>query len=229
MTSHPVLVDAGEVRLEGDLAAPEDALGLVVFVHGSGSSRHSSRNLEVAATLRQEGFGTLLFDLLTPAEDAQDARTARLRFDIEMLARRLAHVVSWAREHYPRVCGRRGRPVGLFGASTGAAAALVVAAQRPDDVGAVVSRGGRPDLATENLKGVRAPTLLIVGGHDTDVLTLNEQAAGELAAEHGIALVPRAGHLFAEPGALQTVSQLASRWFTRHLAPNGTEWDGDRI
>lgn len=226
MTSEPVHLDAGEVRLEGDLAAPGEPGGLVVFAHGSGSSRHSPRNLEVAEKLRQEGFGTLLFDLLTPDEDAHDASTARLRFDIEMLALRLVHVVSWARGHYPRVCG--GRPVGLFGASTGAAAALVAAARQPDDVGAVVSRGGRPDLASGDLKVVRAPTLLIVGGDDTDVLSLNQQAAGELAVEYEIALVPRAGHLFTEPGALQTVSRLASRWFTRHLTPAGGEGKGVR-
>lgn len=212
-------VNAGEVWLEGDLAVPDEARGLVVFAHGSGSSRHSPRNREVASTLHDDGLATLLFDLLTPAEDAEDSRTGQLRFDIELLAQRLANVMVWMRDR--PAYGPSEWPVGLFGASTGAAAALVAAAQLPDQVAALVSRGGRPDLAVDILGNVRAPTLLIVGGHDVEVLSYNERAAAALEVEHDIALVPRAGHLFAEPGAMQTVSWLAARWFTRHLAAGG--------
>lgn len=212
-------VNAGEVWLEGDLAVPDDARGLVVFAHGSGSSRHSPRNREVASTLNDDGLATLLFDLLTPAEDAEDSRTGKLRFDIELLAQRLANVMVWMRDR--AAYSRSEWPVGIFGASTGAAAALVAAAQLPDQVAAVVSRGGRPDLAVDTLENVRAPTLLIVGGRDVEVLSYNERAAAALEVEHDIALVPRAGHLFAEPGAMQTVSRLAARWFTRHLAAGG--------
>lgn len=230
MHTETLLVDAGEVRLEGDLTVPYGERGLVVFAHGSGSSRHSPRNRTVAETLQHYGFATLLFDLLTPEEDEEDSRTARLRFDIDLLARRLGHVVRHMRESRPGGHGGVRRPegarrsVGLFGASTGAAAALVAAASQPDDVAAVVSRGGRPDLASGELPRVRAPTLLIVGGHDVDVLSFNEQAAAMLAVEHDIALVPRATHLFTEPGALEMVSRLASQWFLRHLAAGGTEY-----
>jgi putative phosphoribosyl transferase len=196
---------AGGVTLEGDLT--EGVHGLVIFAHGSGSSRQSPRNRQVAAALNAKGFGTLLFDLLTQEEDLEDARTARLRFDIPRLAERLSAVVDWA----------PGRPVGLFGTSTGAAAALVMAAARPDDVGAVVSRGGRPDLAGAELPAVRAASLLIVGGRDLEVLSLNERAAGRMTAERMIVVVPGAGHLFAEPGALDEVARLAGDWFARHL------------
>ncbi|MEV0405598.1 alpha/beta family hydrolase [Actinoallomurus sp. NPDC050550] len=193
------------MSLEADLTDGER--GLVVFAHGSGSSRRSPRNRQVAAALNTAGFGTLLFDLLTPDEELEDTRTARLRFDIPLLARRLSAVVGWAAT----------RPVGLFGASTGAAAALVTAAERPDDVAAVVSRGGRPDLAGEALAVVRAPTLLIVGGRDLEVLSLNERAAARMPAEKAIVVVPGAGHLFAEPGALEEVARLAENWFARHM------------
>lgn len=213
-------VNAGEVWLDGDLAVPDEARGFVVFAHGSGSSRHSPRNREVAAALNDEGLATLLFDLLTPTEDAEDSRTAQLRFDIELLARRLGNVVRWMRDRDRGAYADPTRPVGLFGASTGAAAALLCAAHLSEDVGAVVSRGGRPDLALDSLGSVRAPTLLIVGGRDVEVLSYNERAAAALEIEHDIAMVPRAGHLFTEPGAMQTVSRLATRWFTRHLAAN---------
>lgn len=198
-------IPAAGVSLEADLTDGER--GLVVFAHGSGSSRRSPRNRQVAAALNTAGFGTLLFDLLTPDEELEDTRTARLRFDIPLLARRLSAVVGWAAT----------RPVGLFGASTGAAAALVTAAERPDDVAAVVSRGGRPDLAGEALAVVRAPTLLIVGGRDLEVLSLNERAAARMPAEKAIVVVPGAGHLFAEPGALEEVARLAENWFARHM------------
>jgi putative phosphoribosyl transferase len=198
-------IPAAGVSLEADLTAGER--GLVVFAHGSGSSRRSPRNRQVAAALNAAGFGTLLFDLLTPEEEREDALTARLRFDIPLLAERLSAVVEWART----------RPVGLFGASTGAAAALVTAAARPEDVAAVVSRGGRPDLAGEALAVVRAPTLLIVGGRDLEVLSLNERAAARMTAEKAIVVVPGAGHLFAEPGALEEVARLAGDWFARHM------------
>ncbi len=198
-------IPAAGVTLEGDLT--DGARGLVVFAHGSGSSRRSPRNRAVAAALHERGFGTLLFDLLTPEEEIEDAATARLRFDIPLLARRLSAVVAWAVM----------RPVGLFGASTGAAAALVTAAERPDDVAAVVSRGGRPDLAGEALGLVRAPTLFIVGGRDVEVLSLNERAAARMTADNAITVVPGAGHLFAEPGALGEVARLAGDWFSRHI------------
>ncbi|WP_433173674.1 dienelactone hydrolase family protein [Actinoallomurus sp. CA-150999] len=198
-------IPAAGVSLEADLTDGER--GLVVFAHGSGSSRRSPRNRQVATTLNTAGFGTLLFDLLTPDEELEDTRTARLRFDIPLLARRLSAVVGWAAT----------RPMGLFGASTGAAAALVTAAERPDDVAAVVSRGGRPDLAGEALAVVRAPTLLIVGGRDLEVLSLNERAASRMPAEKAIVVVPGAGHLFAEPGALEEVARLAENWFARHM------------
>ncbi|WP_345433208.1 dienelactone hydrolase family protein [Actinoallomurus vinaceus] len=193
------------MSLEADLTDGER--GLVVFAHGSGSSRRSPRNRQVSAALNTAGFGTLLFDLLTPEEELEDTRTARLRFDIPLLARRLSAVVDWAGT----------RPMGLFGASTGAAAALVTAAERPDEVAAVVSRGGRPDLAGEALAVVRAPTLLIVGGRDLEVLSLNERAAARMPAEKAIVVVPGAGHLFAEPGALEEVARLAENWFARHM------------
>jgi pimeloyl-ACP methyl ester carboxylesterase len=198
-------IPAAGVSVEADLTAGER--GLVVFAHGSGGSRRSPRNRQVAAALNAAGFGTLLLDLLTPEEEREDARTARLRFDIPLLAERLSAVVEWART----------RPVGLFGAGTGAAAALVTAAARPQDVAAVVSRGGRPDLVGEALTVVRAPTLLIVGGRDLEVLSLNERAAARMTAEKAIVVVPGAGHLFAEPGALEEVARLAGDWFARHM------------
>lgn len=208
----PVRVPHGDITLDGDLTEFERPRALVVFAHGSGSSRFSPRNRAVAEALHRAGFATLLFDLLTADEDVEDARTARLRFDIALLAERLGAVVRWSRAHIG------GPPVGLFGASTGAAAALVTAARQPGDVSAVVSRGGRPDLAAAELPQVTAPTLLIVGGRDVQVQTLNEQAARRLGGPHEMAVVPGAGHLFAEPGALEEVSRLATDWFARWLA-----------
>jgi putative phosphoribosyl transferase len=205
-----VEVTAGEVRLAGHLTVPERATGLVLFVHGSGSSQHSPRNRYVAGILNGAGLGTLLFDLLTAAEEPNRANV----FDIELLAGRLAEVVRWVR-------GRaecRGLPIGLFGASTGAAAALWAAAGDPG-AAAVVSRGGRPDLAGPRLAAVRAPTLLVVGGHDTVVLELNRRAQAQLRCESRLAVVPGATHLFEEPGTLAQAAGLARDWFVGHLAP----------
>ena len=215
MSTQAVEVRAGQVTLAGDLGLPHDTQGLVVFAHGSGSSRHSPRNRQVAGVLQQAGFGTLLFDLLTGAEERIDARTGHLRFDIGLLAERLAAVVDWVRDE--RGAGSGG-PVGLFGASTGAAAALVAAAERPDDVGAVVSRGGRPDLAGPALTRVRAPTLLVVGERDPEVLSLNEAAAATMSCANEIVVVPGASHLFAEPGTLERVAERATDWFRCHLS-----------
>jgi dienelactone hydrolase len=208
-----VEVPAGEVHLAGDLGVPPDARGLVVFAHGSGSSRHSPRNREVAATLNEAGLATLLLDLLTPEEEAVDLRTRHLRFDIDLLARRLVAAVEWAEEQ-PDL---RALPIGLFGASTGAAAALIAAAERPVAVEAVVSRGGRPDLAGAALADVRAPTLLLVGGRDDVVLELNRDAAAHMTCEHRTEIVPGATHLFEEPGTLQRVAAAAAAWFRLHL------------
>ncbi|MEV6398535.1 alpha/beta family hydrolase [Streptomyces sp. NPDC051907] len=199
-------VEADGVRLAGDLALPQNAQAVVVFAHGSGSSRHSPRNRRVATALNQAGLGTLLFDLLTPAEEADRANV----FDIETLARRLVGVTRWLREREPL-------PVGYFGASTGAAAALRAAAEAPEGVGAVVSRGGRPDLTGPRLGDVRAPTLLVVGGRDTTVVELNLQAQRELRCENRLEIVPGATHLFEEPGALDEVASSARDWFTTHL------------
>ncbi|MFF2509443.1 phosphoribosyltransferase family protein [Streptomyces sp. NPDC058067] len=201
-----VEVDAGEVRLTGDLARPEGAAGVVMFAHGSGSSRHSPRNRAVATVLQEAGLGTLLFDLLTPAEEADRDNV----FDIGTLARRLSGATRWLRDREPA-------PIGYFGASTGAAAALRAAADDAD-VGAVVSRGGRPDLAGPHLGDVRAPTLLIVGGDDTMVLELNRAAQARLRCENRLEIVPGATHLFEEPGALDRVADLARSWFLAHLA-----------
>jgi putative phosphoribosyl transferase len=212
----PVLVakdQAGRGRLAGDLVVPELATGVVLFAHGSGSSRHSPRNQLVARALTEEGVATLLLDLLTEEEERTDQRTAALRFDITMLAERLVHAVDWLGAEMET----RNLPVGLFGASTGAAAALVAAAERAVRVRAVVSRGGRPDLAGPALRRVRAPTLLIVGGQDTQVLALNRRAAKELAAPHRLDVIPGATHLFEEPGALEEVAALAAGWFAEHL------------
>ncbi len=209
-----VVVQAGPVALQGDLATPDAARGLVLFAHGSGSSRHSPRNRYVADQLHQAGLATLLFDLLTEDEEAVDRYTAELRFDIALLADRLARATDWVRER-PRAGAL---PVGYFGASTGGGAALVAAARRPDRVGAVVSRGGRPDLAGNALPAVRAPTLLIVGSEDTPVIGLNEMALARLGAtEKKLAIVNGASHLFEEPGALEEAARLAVDWFARHL------------
>ena len=209
-----VRITVDGVGLDGALARPTGSGGIVLFAHGSGSSRHSPRNRRVAAHLQRAGFGTLLLDLLTSEEEQFDLHSRELRFDIGLLARRLVGAVDWPAARF----GRRIR-VGLFGASTGAAAALVAAAERPDWVAAVVSRGGRPDLASPALEHVTAPTLLIVGGADTHVLALNRQAAGRLTAPHRLEVVPGAGHLFEEPGALDQVAQLAAAWFVTHLQP----------
>lgn len=207
-----VRLRAGAVELDATLGVPPDASGVVVFAHGSGSSRRSPRNRYVAGRLQQGGFATLLLDLLTPEEAREDLISGALRFDVPRLAGRLVGAIDG--------CGGLGPwPIGLFGASTGAAAALVAAAVRPDRVRAVVSRGGRPDLAGEHLAQVRAPTLLIVGGADPDVLRLNEHARAHMQAEVRLEIVPGAGHLFEEPGALEVVVELARGWFARTLAP----------
>jgi putative phosphoribosyl transferase len=206
-----IKVRAGEVLLAGDLCLPETVRGLVLFAHGSGSSRHSSRNRFVAKVLRNAGLGTLLFDLLTAEEERVDAVSAQLRFDIGLLAERVIGVTDWLKTN-PETAHLR---LGYFGASTGAAAALVAAAQRPE-VAAVVSRGGRPDLAGDYLTRVQAPTLLIVGGDDVPVIALNQQAYGRLGtSDKQLVIVPGASHLFEEPGTLEQVAQLAADWFGR--------------
>jgi pimeloyl-ACP methyl ester carboxylesterase len=212
-----VTVHAGEVVLEGALSIPERAGGVVLFAHGSGSSRFSPRNRFVADFLNDGGLGTLLFDLLTAEESEIDERSGALRFDIDLLSRRLVGAVDWTGAHPPT----RDLQVGLFGASTGAAAALNAAADRPQRVAAVVSRGGRPDLAMAALPGVRAPTLLIVGGLDGPVIGMNQRAAAQLACEHRLEIVPGATHLFEEPGKLEEVARLARNWFQRHLGGAG--------
>jgi dienelactone hydrolase len=211
-----VTLDASGVVLAGDLAVPECPRGVVLFAHGSGSGRHSPRNRQVAAGLQDAGYGTLLLDLLTEAEERVDARTRALRFDIGLLAGRLTDAADWL----DGAEATAGLPLALFGASTGAAAALITAAERPELVGAVVSRGGRPDLAGAALGRVRAPTLLIVGGADREVLELNRQAAARLAAEHEISVIPGATHLFPEPGALDQVLERSVAWLARSLSSN---------
>lgn len=208
-----VRITAGPADLEGNLWVPENATGVVLFAHGSGSSRHSPRNRYVAQVLRQGGLATLLLDLLTAAEECEDARTARLRFDINLLALRLVGAIDWLLAN-PVTSNLR---IGLFGASTGAAAALVAAAQRPEAVGAVVSRGGRPDLALPVLEHVKAPTLLIVGALDHPVIGMNREALGHLQADKCLEIVAGATHLFEEEGALEEVARLARDWFTDHL------------
>jgi len=201
------------VELAGDLVVPAEATGIVLFAHGTGSSRHSPRNRLVAQTLNEAAIGALLMDLLTRDEEFFDRATGELRFDISLLARRLVAAVDWLRTG-PAVH----LPIGLFGASTGAAAALVATAERPDEIAAVVSRGGRPDLAGPALAEVRAPTLLIVGSLDSVVLELNQRALELLPAEKQLVVVPGATHLFEEPGTLEEVARLAAKWFTRSLA-----------
>ncbi len=209
----PVHIGAGEVVLEGSLCVPEKATGLVVFAHGSGSSRLSPRNTFVAGKLRRSGLGTLLFDLLTADEERIDAVTAEMRFDIELLAARLIYTTDWLVKR-PEAGNLK---IGYFGASTGAAAALIAAAERPDVIGAVVSRGGRPDLAEEALPLVKAPTLLIVGGEDFQVIEMNREAMELIKGRKELAIVPGATHLFEEPGAMEKVADLAAAWFTRYL------------
>jgi dienelactone hydrolase len=212
--SGDVRIVSDRLHLDGFLGIPGHARGLVLFAHGSGSSRHSPRNRRVADTLQRAALATLLFDLLTKEEERADELTGHLRFDIDLLASRLRIATDWARQH-ERTARLR---VGYFGSSTGAAAALVSAAEKDNDVGAVVSRGGRPDLAGDALPRVRAPTLLIVGGHDDAVIPLNEEALAQLRCEKRLEIVPGATHLFEEPGALDQVSDLAARWFAGHLS-----------
>jgi putative phosphoribosyl transferase len=214
----PVRIAAGPVTLAGDLDVPEGARGVVLFAHGSGSSRHSPRNRFVAGALQEGGLATLLIDLLTAEEEDRERYTRHLRFDIGMLAGRLIDVTDWLAEQ-PQTHGLK---VGYFGASTGAGAALVAAAERPEAVGAVVSRGGRPDLAGEvALARVRAPTLLIVGGEDTPVIALNRQAMAQMSSLVSLEIIPGASHLFEEPGTLEEVARLARGWFERFLMPAG--------
>jgi putative phosphoribosyl transferase len=201
------------LTLDGTLTVPAGAAGVVLFAHGSGSSRHSPRNRFVAAALHEAGLGTLLFDLLTTTEEEAEALTGHLRFDIELLTERLVGATGWLAGE-PSVGSL---PLGYFGASTGAAAALAAAARQPERVGAVVSRGGRPDLAPRDLPDVRAPTLLIVGGADTPVIDMNQTALRLLTCEKRLTIVPGATHLFEEPGALERVAELAAEWFGRHL------------
>jgi putative phosphoribosyl transferase len=210
-------VSAGPVELEGTLGVPMEATGVVLFAHGSGSGRHSPRNRYVARVLREAGLATLLIDLLTPEEEEVDLRTRQLRFDIDLLAERLVGATGWLRDD-PNTRNLR---TGYFGASTGAGAALVAAAERPDEVDAVVSRGGRPDLAGEALSRVEAPTLLIVGGNDVPVIRMNEEALGRLHVEKRLEIVSGATHLFEEVGALEEVARLAADWFVRYLTPGG--------
>lgn len=215
---HPLRIPAGQVTIDADLCLPTDASGLVLFAHGSGSSRLSPRNRFVAGMLGKAGLASVLADLLTPEEEEIDARTRHLRFDIEQLAQRLVAATDWLGQQ-PRPSRLPVLPIGYFGASTGAGAALVAASRRPEVVRAVVSRGGRPDLAGDALSGVRAPTLLIVGSNDVPVIGMNERAAAQITAETQLVIVPGATHLFEEPGTLEIVAARAQEWFLRHLAP----------
>lgn len=215
-TVNEIQIPAGSVRLDGELSVPADAQGLVLFAHGSGSSRHSPRNQFVAGALQDSGLATLLFDLLTSEEETEDEITGHLRFDIGLLANRLVHAVR-AMEIEPEARHLR---IGLFGSSTGGGAALVAAAQLEDKIGAVVSRGGRPDLAGQALRQVSAPTLLLVGGEDHIVIQMNEQALRAMRCEKQLRIIAGASHLFEEPGALETVAHLASEWFLQHLSEN---------
>jgi putative phosphoribosyl transferase len=213
-SARPVHVDVGAGVLAGDLAVPDHAGGLVVFAHGSGSSRFSPRNRHVADTLHQHGLATLLIDLLTEREEEADEQTGHLRFDVRLLAERLVAMCGWAH----REAALRDLQIGFFGASTGGGAALVAAAEDPHCVRAVVSRGGRPDLADAALTRVLAPTLLIVGERDETVLKLNERAMAQMHCDVRLEIVPRATHLFEEPGALDRVARLAADWFVANLA-----------
>jgi len=215
-----VQIPTGGAVLEGELKIPRGASGLALFAHGSGSSRHSPRNQFVASVIREAGIGTLLFDLLTLEEESVDRTTGHLRFDIRLLANRLIDATRWVQKEKFETNGYIGASnlrVGYFGSSTGAAAALVAAAELGSAVGAVVSRGGRPDLAGATLPRVKAPTLLIVGGADGPVIDLNQEAFGRLQCEKEIEIIPGATHLFEEPGALEQVAQLAAKWFVARL------------
>jgi dienelactone hydrolase len=208
-----VRISLGRSTLDGDLRVPAGAQGVVLFAHGSGSSRHSPRNRYVAGVLNDGGLATLLMDLLTPEEEAADARSGHLRFDIRLLADRLGVATEWLAQE-PTTRDLR---LGYFGSSTGGGAALVAAADRPEAIGAVVSRGGRPDLAGPALARVKAPTLLIVGGNDVPVIAMNREALAQLSAEKELAIIPGATHLFEEPGTLEEVARMARDWFIRHL------------
>lgn len=213
MASREVMIPLGSIALAGELIIPASATGLVLFTHGSGSSRHSPRNQYVAQIIREAGVGTLLFDLLTHEEERIDLQTRHLRFDIPMLARRLAAATVWIKSQPPI----SQLQIGYFGASTGGGAALIAAAQLGSEIGAVVSRGGRPDLAGAALSQVIAPTLLIVGGLDEVVIRLNEEALAQLQCPKELKIVPGATHLFKEPGKLEEVARLAADWFHRYL------------
>jgi dienelactone hydrolase len=210
-----VQVTADAVTLEGNLAIPEAAAGIILFAHGSGSSRYSPRNRYVARLLQEGGFATLLIDLLTSEEEEIDRRTGRLRFDIDLLARRLIGATDWLLQ----AAETQRLAIGYFGASTGAAAALIAAVERSEAVEAVVSRGGRPDLAEPILHRVKAPVLFIVGGNDLAVMELNRYALDQLSAARKLEIIPGASHLFEEPGALETVGRLARQWFSQYLIP----------
>jgi putative phosphoribosyl transferase len=212
---HLVRVLAGPVVLEGNLTMPEQAQGVVLFAHGSGSSRHSPRNRYVAQVLSDAGFATLLIDLLTAKEEEVERWTRHLRFDIGLLAGRLVGATDWLKQNSETKPLR----IGYFGASTGAAAALVAATERPEDIAAIVSRGGRPDLAGSALERVQAPTLLIVGGYDLPVIDMNQEALDQLRVPKKLTIVPGATHLFEEPGTLEEVARLASQWFRQYLHP----------
>lgn len=209
-----VQVRTGDATLDGYLSVPSDARGVVAFAHGSGSSRHSPRNQFVASVLYAAGLATLLFDLLTEEEEKVDVQTREHRFDIPLLARRVSGAVDWLQNQ----ASTRDLAIGLFGASTGAAAALIAAASKPDAVRAVVSRGGRPDMAGDALPRVQVPTLLIVGGQDEPVIGMNREAMGRMETTNELTIVPGATHLFQEPGALEQVADHAAEWFSTHLA-----------
>jgi len=213
-----VQIESERAVLSGNLTIPQDTVALVLFAHGSGSSRHSPRNQFVARTLNDAGLGTLLFDLLTPDEESIDTYTREHRFNIGLLAQRLVHATKWAKQQEET----RDLRVGYFGSSTGGGAALVAAAEIPQLVGAVVSRGGRPDLAGDALPKVQAPILLIVGGNDDIVIELNEMARDQMRCEVKLEIVPGATHLFEEPGALKKVAKLASDWFVRYIGTAAT-------
>jgi dienelactone hydrolase len=214
-TKTSIEVPIGDQSLQGELGMPADPHGIVLFAHGSGSSRHSPRNQYVARALERRELATLLIDLLTPEEEVIDDRTVQYRFDIAMLAHRLVTIVDWLRRRKETAP----LPVGLFGASTGGGAALMAAANRPHEIAAVVSRGGRPDLAGPSLAKVTTPTLLIVGGLDTPVIQMNRDAMKQMRGEVTLEIVPGATHLFEEPGTLERVAELAGNWFARYLQP----------
>ncbi|WP_373533037.1 dienelactone hydrolase family protein [Vampirovibrio sp.] len=213
LQNQEVLIDVGDESLPGILAVPNAAAGIILFAHGSGSSRLSPRNQYVARQFNQAGLATLLFDLLTSPEERLDRLTGQLRFNVGLLANRLSAVADWV-SHYPET---QQFQIGYFGASTGAAAALMAAAHNPHTVKAIVSRGGRPDLGGDSLRDVQAPSLLMVGSLDTDVIGLNEQAFQEMRCEKKLQIIPGASHLFEEPGKLETVSEIATTWFLNHL------------